>query len=64
MKTKLIALGLAALGLVASAHAAVPSEITALSTDAQTVFDAVKGVVIAVLGFFILLSIAKKLRKS
>lgn len=44
-------------------QAAVPTEITEMTTNADTVFTSVKGIVLAVVGFFILLGIVKLVRR-
>ena len=62
-KTKLIALSALALSFAASAHAAVPTEISDLTTDAGTVWTAVKAIVIGVVAFMVLLAFAKRVTK-
>jgi hypothetical protein len=47
-----------------TAQAAVPTEITEMTTDATTVFTAVSGVLVTIVGFMILLGIVKKVRAS
>jgi len=48
--------------LASEAQAAVPTEITGMLTDVDTVFGDVKTTVLAIVGFFLLLWIVKKVR--
>jgi len=48
--------------MVSEAQAAVPAEITGLLTDVDTVFADVKITILAIVGFFLLLWIVKKVR--
>jgi len=50
-------------GMVASAMATVPAEITAFSDDADTTWTAVKAVVVAIVSFLVLLRIVKLVAK-
>jgi len=55
--------GLAGLALVSIAHAAPDAEITTLLTDADAVWTTVKGVIIGVVAFMVLLAFAKRVVK-
>jgi len=55
---------LAAMVLASHAHAAVPTEIDGMITDATTLWGDVKEFVIGVVIFFTLLAIAKRVRRK
>lgn len=62
---KLIAVGLAVgMSALAQAESTVPAEITAITDNASTVWTAVKGIVIGVVGFMILIGFVKMVKKK
>ena len=56
--------GLALAAGLATAHAAVPTEITDITTNADTVFSTVKTIIVGVVGFMILVSFVKMVKKK
>ena len=62
---KLIASGLAVgMSALAQAQASVPAEITAMTDNASTVWTTVKGIVVGVVGFVILIGFVKMVKKK
>jgi hypothetical protein len=57
----LIGLGVAA---ASQAVAAVPTEISDITTNADTVFTTVKGIIVAVVGFSVLIGFVKLVKKK
>lgn len=67
MKIRKLIPAFVALGLCLSAtalRAEVPTEITEITTNASTVFTTVKGIVIGVVGFGVLLFFVKMIRRK
>lgn len=63
MKNKIM-LGLATLAVAANSAMAQAADPNDLATDAETLFNTVSGITIAVVGFYILIRIVKRVSKA